>query len=1028
MMLARLIEFSLTQRLLVLVLTVLLIGAGVFAFKGLPIDAFPDVSTTQVKVIMKAPGMTPEEVEARITTPIELEMLGIPRQRILRSVTKYALADITIDFEDGTDIYWARQQVAERLNGIMGDLPPGLGGGLAPITTPLGEMFMFTVEGGKLTLEQRRGLVDWVIRPQLRTLPGVADVNSLGGKVRAFEVAPDVAALNARGVSIEQLQLALEANNRNDGAGRLNDGEEVLVVRSMGAIRTLDDLRAIVVAANNGNVVRVGDVATVRIGSLTRYGAVTKDGKGEAAQGLVLGLRGANARQVVEGVRAKLDEIAPSLPPGVRVEVFYDRGSLVERAVGTVSKALAEAIVLVLVLLMLFLGNLRAAVVVAITLPLAALITFILMRQFGMSANLMSLGGLAIAIGMLVDAAVVVVENIVTHLAHKDAESRLPHLHLVYRAVREVSVPVASGIAIIVIVFLPLLTLQGLEGKLFIPVALTIVFALTGSLLLSLTVIPVAASFLIKRGAHEDPWLVRKAQALYAPALDWALDNARKVIIAALAALAVTAGIYTLIGKTFMPAMDEGDILLQVVKLPSISLEQTVQTDLAVQRAILAQVPEVKNIVGRAGADELGLDPMGLNDTDTFLVLKPQDQWRKPDKEWLTDQIRQVMDQFPGIEINFTQPIEMRVSEMLTGVRGDVAVKVFGADNATLDRIALQVEGVLKKVSGSQDVYTVKNEGVQYLQIDIDRLAAGRLGLNVDDIQNDLRALVEGRQLGVVVEPGRRTPLLLRGADSLRNSAVTFSDLRITTPTGEAVPLSEVAGIRRVDGPVKVEHENATRMAVIQSNVRGRDLVGFVDEAKQAVAKSVQLPAGYRMDWGGEFENQQRAASRLAVVVPIALLLIFLLLFATFRSVRQALLVLTNIPFAMIGGVFALWISREYLSVPASVGFIALLGIAVLNGVVMVTYFNQLLEQGMDLANVVVEGAKRRLRPVLMTASIAAFGLVPLLFASGPGSEIQRPLAIVVIGGLVSSTLLTLILLPILFRRYGVKRPQEVLK
>ena len=1020
-MLARLLEFSLTQRLLILALTALLVASGIVAFKGLPIDAFPDVSTTQVKIIMKAPGMTPEEVEARISTPIELEMLGIPHQRILRSVTKYALADITIDFEDGTDIYWARSQVAERLNGIMGELPPGIVGGLAPITTPLGEMFMFTIEGGNLTLEERRGLVDWVIRPQLRTLPGVADVNSLGGKVRAFEVAPDAAALNARGISLEQLQQALEKNNRNDGAGRLKDGEEVLVVRSEGAIKTLDDLRAIVVAVRNGNVVRVGDVARVAIGSLTRYGAVTKDGKQEAAQGLVLGLRGANARQVVEGVRAKLAVIAPSLPPGVRVEVFYDRGSLVDRAVGTVSKALGEAIVLVLVLLMLFLGNLRAALVVAITLPLAALATFILMRQVGMSANLMSLGGLAIAIGMLVDAAVVVVENIVTHLSHKEATSKLPHLHIVYRAVREVALPVASGIAIIVIVFLPLLTLQGLEGKLFIPVALTIVFALTASLILSLTVIPVAASFLIKRGAHEDPWLVRKAQAIYGPLLDWSLANGRKVIIVALLALGATAGVYTLIGKTFMPTMDEGDILLQVVKLPSISLEQTVQTDLAVQRAILAQVPEVKNIVGRAGADELGLDPMGLNDTDTFLVLKPQAQWRKPDKEWLIGQIRQVMQQFPGVEINFTQPIEMRVSEMLTGVRGDVAVKVFGADSAVLDRLASQVEQALNKVPGSRDVYTVKNEGVQYLQIDIDRLAAGRFGLNVDDIQNDLRGLVEGRPLGVVVEPGRRTPLLLRGSDTLRDSAVTFADLRLTTPGGESVPLSAVASIHRADGPVKVEHENATRMSVIQTNVRGRDLVGFVEEAKQAVAKTVQLPAGYRMEWGGQFENQQRAAARLAIVVPIALGLIFLLLFATFRSVRQALLVLTNIPFAMIGGVFALWISREYLSVPASVGFIALLGIAVLNGVVMVTYFNQLLEQGMDIGRAVVEGARRRLRPVLMTASIAAFGLVPLLFASGPGSEIQRPLAIVVIGGLVTSTLLTLVLLPILFRRYGVE-------
>ncbi|MEO1767047.1 efflux RND transporter permease subunit [Thiobacter aerophilum] len=1023
-MLGRLTEFALSQRLLVGVLTLLLVGAGVIAFRDLPIDAFPDVSTTQVKLVMKAPGMTPEEVEARITTPIELEMLGIPHQRVLRSVSKYGLADITIDFEDGTDIYWARQQVAERLNGILGALPPGVGGGLAPITTPLGEMFMFTVEGGGLSLEARRSLLEWVIRPQLRTLPGVADVNTLGGYARAFEVAVDPVRLSARGVSMAELEAALVNNNRNDGAGRLHDGEEVLVVRAEGAVRTLADLAAIVVTRRDGQVVRVGDVATVRVGSLTRYGAVTRDGRGQAAQGLVLGLRGANARQVVQGVRAKLKEIERSLPPGVRIEVFYDRGHLVERAVGTVARALAEAIVLVLVLLLLFLGNLRAALVVALTLPLAALATFILMRLSGMSANLMSLGGLAIAIGMLVDAAVVVVENIVTHLAQRRAESPVPHLHVVYRAVREVAVPVASGIAIIVIVFLPLLTLQGLEGKLFIPVALAIVFALSASLLLALTVIPVASSFLLTHVGHGEPWLPRKLSALYRPLLAWALAHQKQVVVVALVLLAATAIVYTRIGKTFMPTMDEGDIIMQLVKLPSISLEESTRLDLAVQRAVLARVPEVRGIVARTGSDELGLDPMGFNDTDSFLVLKPRNEWRKPDKEWLTDELRKVMAAFPGVAVNFTQPIEMRVSEMLTGVRGDVAVKVFGPDAATLDGLARRIEQVLRQVPGSQDVYTVKNEGVQYLQIDIDRLAAGRLGFNVEDIQNALRALVEGRILGVVVEPGRRTPLLLRGDDALRRGADALARVQLVTPAGQ-VPLSAVAHIRRTDGPVKIEHENAARMAVIQSNVRGRDLVGFVTDARAAVAARVPLPAGYRLEWGGQFENQQRAAARLSIVVPVALLLIFLLLFATFRSVRQALLVLTNIPFAMIGGVCALWISGEYLSVPASVGFIALLGIAVLNGVVMVSHFNQLLAQGMSLAQAVVEGAQRRLRPVLMTASIAAFGLVPLLFATGPGSEIQRPLAIVVIGGLVTSTLLTLVLLPILFSRFGVESAKE---
>ncbi len=1023
-MLARLIEFSLTQRLLVLVLTAIVIGGGAYAFRELPIDAFPDVSTTQVQVILKAPGMTPPEVEARITTPIELEMLGIPHQRILRSVSKYALASLTIDFEEGTDIYWARQQVTERLNSVIKDLPPGVSGGLAPITTPLGEMFMFTIEGGNLTLEQRRSLLDWGIRPALRTLPGVADVNSLGGRVRTFQVVPGVAAMNARGITIDALQAALERNNRNDGAGRLTEGEEVLVVRAEGAVRTLDDVRAIVVANVDGHPVRVGDVADVRIGSLARYGTVTKDGKGAAVEGLVLGLRGANARKVVEEVRQKLAQLQAGFPKGVHTQMFYDRGSLVQHAVGTVSEALLEAVVLVLALLLLFLGNLRAAVVVALTLPLAALITFILMSWFSMSANLMSLGGLAIAIGMLVDAAVVVVENIVTRLSEGGAKGRLPYLHLIYRAAREVSVPVASGILIIIVVFFPLLTLQGLEGKLFVPVALTIVFALSGSLLLSLTVIPVIASYLIKSGSHQEPWLVRKLTAWYLPSLRWALDHSRLVVGAALALLLVTGGVYTLIGKTFMPVMDEGTIVMQVTKLPSISLDQSARLDTRIQRAILSQVPEVKGIVARTGSDELGLDPMGFNDTDTFLQLKPRSAWRVPDKQWLIDRLRKVMDQFPGISYSFTQPIEMRVAEMLTGVRGDVAVKVFGPDLATLDRLGGQIEAVLKSVTGSEDVYTPKNSGVQYLSVKIDRLAAGRSGFSVDALENDLHGLVEGRTVGMVQELERRTPLQVRGPADLRASPALFSGLRLTAPDGATVPLAAVAKLERVDGPVKIDRENAQRYVVIQSNVRGRDLVGFVDDAKRAVAQRVPLPSGYRIEWGGQFENQQRAAKRLAIVVPVALGMIFLILFTTFGRVRQAVLVLSNIPFAMIGGVFALWLSGQYLSVPASVGFIALLGIAVLNGVVMVTYFNQLREQGMPVAELVVEGAKRRLRPVLMTASIAAFGLVPLLFASGPGSEIQKPLAAVVIGGLVTSTLLTLVLLPILYRRFGVVRAE----
>ena len=1019
-MLARLIGFSLTQRLLVLVLTALLIGAGTLAFTQLPIDAFPDVSTTQVKIIIKAPGMTPEEVETRITVPIEQEMLGIPRQRILRAVSKYALTDVTIDFDDGTDIYWARQQVAERLGNVMKELPAQASGGLAPITTPLGEMFMFTIEG-PLSLEEKRSLLDWTIRPQLRTLRGVADVNSLGGHARSFEVVPDAAALNARGVMLGELKAALEGNNRNDGSGRITEGEETLLVRVEGAIRSLDDLRAVVVSTKGGTVVRVGDVAKVGIGSLTRYGAVTRDGQGEAVEGLVLGLRGANAQSVVNAVRARLAEIEPLLPAGAKIVPLYDRGNLVERAVGTVSKALLEAIVLVVVLLLAFLGNLRAALVVATILPLSALFTFILMNSFGLSANLMSLGGLAIAIGMLVDAAVVIIENVESALTQPGATQKLPLLHVIYRAVREVAAPVASGILIIVIVFVPLLTLEGLEGKLFIPVALTIVFALSASLILALTVIPVLAAMFMKRGEHHEPWLVKKLNAIYAPSLDWALANTRQVVIGALIMLGAAAGAYMLLGKTFMPTMDEGDMVLQLEKLPSISLEQTIALDLRVQRAILERVPEVKQVVARSGADELGLDPMGLNQTDTFLVLKPIAQWRTPNKEWLADQLRDVMKDFPGITYSFTQPIEMRVSEMLTGVRGDIAVKVFGPDLNELARIAGEIETLLKNTPGSEDAFTLKNDGVQYLRVDVDRLAAGRLGLNIEELQASLKSVVEGQPAGLVIEPGRRTPLVIRGAggsEGVRESVERFSALRITLPNGNTVPLEQVARVERIEGPVKVDRENAQRYVVIQSNVRGRDLVGFVEEAKLGVAQKMTIPQGYTIVWGGQFENQQRAAKRLAIVVPIALALIFLLLFSTFGSLRQAALVLSNVPFAMVGGIFALLASGEYLSVPASVGFIALLGIAVLNGVVMVTYFNQLRAQGLPLTQVVVEGAKRRLRPVMMTASIAAFGLVPLLFASGPGSEIQKPLAIVVIGGLVTSTLLTLLLLPILYRRF----------
>ena len=1018
-MLHRLIQFALAQRLFVLLAAALLAAAGWFAFQRLPIDAFPDVSSTQVKVIMKAPGMTPEEIETRIAIPIEVEMLGIPDQRMLRSVSKYGLVDVTIDFQDGTDIYWARQQVAERLNGILADLPEGISGGMAPITTPLGEMFMFTVEAENMSIAERRSLLDWVIRPALRAVPGVADVNALGGVVRSFEVVPDPVKLAAVGLSTNDLQTVIGANNRNDGAGRLSEGDEVLLVRTEGNIRNLDDLRAIVVTRKDGVPVRMGDVADVHIGALTRYGVVTKDGRGEAVEGLVLGLAGANARDVVSGVEKKLAELAPSLPAGVKLQVFYNRADLVNKAVGTVSKALVEGTLLVLVLLGAFLGNVRAAITVAVVLPLAALSTFILMRVGGMSANLMSLGGLAIAIGMLVDAAVVVVENIVQHLGRDKAGGKLPRLHIIFRAVREVAVPVTAGILIIITVFLPLLTLQDLEGKMFVPVALTIAFALASSLVLSLTVIPVLASFLLKKVPHDDPWLPRKLLAAYRPALAWAMRHQRVVFIAAGVMLAVTVGVYVMVGKTFMPTMDEGDLIVGIEKLPSVSLEESAALDLKIQQVLMAKIPEVVGVVARAGADEIGLDPMGLNQTDTFLVLKPTNEWQVKNKDELIVKIRDVLDELPGIKYSFTQPIDMRVQEMIIGVRGDLAIKVFGPDLAVLNDLADQIEAQVKTIPGNQDVYTVQNDGVQYLRVIVDRLAAGRFGLSVEDVQDALRAQIEGQRAGLVIEGNQRVPIVLRGPERVKLSPAEFAMLRITASDGTSVPLESVAKLVRDGGPVKIDREMGSRYSVVIANVSGRDLVGFVEEAKAKIAKAVSLPTGYRISWGGQFENQQRAAARLTLVVPLALGVIFLILFSTFGSVRQSLLVLSNIPFALVGGVIALWVTGEYLSVPASVGFIALLGIAVLNGVVLVSYFNQLHAEGLSRLQCVIVGAERRLRPVMMTASITAFGLIPLLFATGPGSEVQRPLAIVVIGGLVTATALTLILLPILYLRFA---------
>lgn len=1017
MTLAGLVRFSLTQRMLMLLVVALLIPAGWFAFINIPIDAFPDISPTQVKIIMKAPGMTPEEVESRITRLIEVELLGVQRQTMLRSIAKYALTDITVDFEEGTDIYWARQQVTERLAAVVDDLPEGVSGGLAPMSTPLGEMYMFTIDSDELSVTERRYLLDWVIRPALRTVAGVADVNALGGKVKTFSVNPRADAMLALGVTTGDLAEALETNNQNDGAGRLRRGEEALLVRSEGALDGIASIQNTPIRSQDGKLITLGMVADVTLGSLERYGAVTENGTGEVVEGLVVSLRGANARDVITGIEAKLDELRESLPENVSISVFYNRSHLVNRAVSTVSKALIEAVVLVLILLGLFLGNIRSALTVALILPLSALVTFIAMQATGMSANLMSLGGLAIAIGLLVDAAVVVVENIVTKMSSPSGQV-LPRLHVIYRAVKDVTLPVTSGILIIILVFLPLLSLQGLEGKLFSPVALTIVYALAGSLLLSLTVIPVLASFLITSGVHKEPWLPRKLSAIYTPMLSKALEKERLVVLPAVALLLASIIAFPFIGKTFMPTMDEGDIIVQLEKLPSINLETSLQQDLMVEKALMQQMPEIRRIVARTGSDELGMDPMSLNETDMFLELQPQDEWRMDTKAELEDGIRVVLEQFKGINYGFTQPIDMRVSEMLTGSRGDLAVKVFGQNLDALNGLAAEVADVLGDIEGSTDVLTGVNEGMQYIVLRPKRDMIGRYGVNLLQVLDHVKVLVEGLPAGMVIEGSARVPIILRYAQTDGDPLDKFASELINLPGGGHVSLSTLVEVERVEGPVSVKREQGRRFVVVMSNVKDRDLVSFVEEAQSKIGDEISLPTGYYMEWGGEFENQQRAAQRLMLVVPVAVVLIFLLLFSTFRSIVQAGLVLANVPLALIGGVLALAISGEYLSVPASVGFIALMGIAVLNGVVMVSYFNQLRNRGLPIDEVVRLGSKRRLRPVLMTASIAALGLMPLLFMTGPGSEIQRPLAVVVIGGLITSTALTLFILPVLYRRF----------
>ncbi|WQU11166.1 efflux RND transporter permease subunit [Helicobacter pylori] len=1009
-MLASIIEFSLRQRVIVIVGSILILFFGTYSFIHTPVDAFPDISPTQVKIILKLPGSSPEEMENNIVRPLELELLGLKGQKSLRSVSKYSISDITIDFDDSVDIYLARNIVNERLSSVMKDLPVGVEGGMAPIVTPLSDIFMFTIDGNITEIEKRQ-LLDFVIRPQLRMISGVADVNSIGGFSKAFVIVPDFNDMARLGVSISDLESAVRVNLRNSGAGRVDRDGETFLVKIQTASLSLEDIGKITVSTNLGHL-HIKDFAKVISQSRTRLGFVTKDGVGETTEGLVLSLKDANTKEIITQVYQKLEELKPFLPSGVSINVFYDRSEFTQKAIATVSKTLIEAVVLIIITLFLFLGNLRASVAVGVILPLSLSVAFIFIKLSDLTLNLMSLGGLVIAIGMLIDSAVVVVENAFEKLS---ANTKTTKLHAIYRSCKEIAVSVVSGVVIIMVFFVPILTLQGLEGKMFRPLAQSIVYALLGTLVLSITIIPVVSSLVLKATPHSETFLTRFLNRIYAPLLEFFVRNPKKVILGAFVFLIASLSLFPFVGKNFMPALDEGDVVLSVETTPSISLDQSKDLMLNIESAIKKHVKEVKSIVARTGSDELGLDLGGLNQTDTFISFIPKKEWSVKNKDELLEKIMDSLKDFKGINFSFTQPIEMRISEMLTGVRGDLAVKIFGDDISALNELSFQIAQVLKGIKGSSEVLTTLNEGVNYLYVTPNKESMADVGITSDEFSKFLKSALEGLIVDVIPTGISRTPVMIRQESDFASSITKIKSLALTSKYGVLVPITSIAKIEEVDGPVSIVRENSRRMSVVRSNVVGRDLNSFVEETKKVIAQNVKLPPSYYITYGGQFENQQRANKRLSTVIPLSILAIFFILFFTFKSIPLALLILLNIPFAVTGGLIALFALGEYISVPASVGFIALFGIAVLNGVVMIGYFKELLLQGKSVEECVLLGAKRRLRPVLMTACIAGLGLIPLLFSHSVGSEVQKPLAIVVLGGLVTSSALTLLLLPPMF-------------
>jgi cobalt-zinc-cadmium resistance protein CzcA len=1016
------LEFSVRQRLLVLLATAILIGFGILALKQIPIDAFPDVTNVQVQVLVTAGGMSPPEVEKLVTRPIEIELGGLPRLTEIRSVSKIGLSAITVVFEDGVNDYFARQLVFERLQGARDKLPTGVEAELGPITTGLGEIFQYTLvsRDKKQDATELRTIQDYIVRPILRTVPGVTDVNSFGGLVKQYQVLVNPDRLTSSAITVAQVFEALEKNNTNASGNYIEHKSEQYVVRGLGLVNSESDIANIIVATHEHAPIYVRDLAEVKIGAELRQGAVTANGQGEAVAGIVMMLKGASGRDVVNAVKEKLPGIQKALPNGVELVPFYDRTDLVKKAINTVTKALAEGTVFVLAVLIILLADVRSAIIVTLVLPLAALFAFIMMKWYGLSANLMSLGGLAIGIGMMVDGAVVMVENIHRHLTGKPdlgEKQGLPNkIEIVLYAAKEVGRPIVFGIFIIIIVFLPLFTLEGFEGKMFSPLAFTISFALLGSLILSLTLVPALCVLFLKQAPHEhDPFHIRWLKQFYLSSLKPCVRRPGKVTLIALVALGGAFALSPFIGTEFLPALDEGSIAVQTFRIPSISLPQSLALQNQVEK-ILRQFPEVIDVVSKTGRADIASDPMGVELSDVMVTLKPRKEWKTTtSKDELVEKMRGALAELPGVASSFSQPIALRVDELVSGVKSAIGIRIFGEDLDVLKRNGDAVGRVLSKVRGAADVNVEKVSGLAYLQIEIDRDKIARYGINVADVQSVVETAIGGKEASKVYEGMKVFGLAVRFPEEARNDVEPIREILIASPTGALIPLGQIAKVEVREGPAQISREMAQRRVVIECNVTGRDLGGFVAEAKQKIDSLIKLPPGYFITWGGQFENQQRAMRRFSIVVPITITGIFLLLFGSFNSIKQALLIIMNIPFALIGGILALVIGRFNLSVSASVGFIALFGVAVLNGVVMVSYFNELRREGMNLELAVIKGSVLRLRPVLITAGVAALGLIPMLFATGPGSEIQKPLAAVVIGGLISSTFLTLFILPTLY-------------